>query len=225
MPMPPNTLTPSQTVDDSEDAVVAEITAALVLPTELPPYPGLSPHQIHLVRSEAEVSKAAHALLNADVVGFDTESKPIFNKGQRSDGPHLIQLATDQAAYLFPCVTADDVQFSNDLLRSVLESEQILKVGFGLRDDNKRLKAKLGIELAKVLDLSRAMRESKYREMGAKAAVAKYFGQALQKSKKISTSNWSLAPLNDRQLKYAADDAQVALLTYRAWLVAGRSSK
>jgi ribonuclease D len=179
----------------------------------LPLYPGLNPSHIHLIRSADDVHQAADALLTADVIGFDTESKPIFNKGQRSDGPHLIQLATDHAAYLFPCVTVDDVQYSNQLLSQILESEHILKVGFGLRDDNKRLKAKLGIELSNVLDLARAMREFKYREMGAKAAVAKYFARALQKSKKISTSNWSLAPLNERQLKYAADDAQVALLT------------
>ena len=35
-------------------------------------------------------------MLTADVLGFDTESKPTFLKGEQSDGPHLIQLASVQ---------------------------------------------------------------------------------------------------------------------------------
>ena len=116
--------------------------------------------------------------------------------------------------FLFPIVHTSYTEAA----RAVLESKQILKVGFGLGDDNKRLHAKLGITPVNVLDLSRAMRESKHREMGAKAAVVKYFGMKLQKSKKTSTSNWAVPKLSERQLQYAADDAQVALLVYREWL-------
>jgi RNA polymerase sigma factor for flagellar operon FliA len=180
----------------------------------LPPYPGIQFNKICLVDS-LEVADLAHAAMkSADVIGFDTESKPIFFKGQHSDGPHLIQLATDKQVFLFPVVHTSYTEAA----KAVLESKQILKVGFGLGDDNKRLQAKLGITPENVLDLSRAMRESKHREMGAKAAVAKYFGMKLQKSKKTSTSNWAVAKLSERQLQYAADDAQVALLVYREWL-------
>lgn len=180
----------------------------------LPPYPGIQFNQIYLVDSP-EVAALAHAaMMRADVIGFDTESKPIFFKGQVSDGPHLIQLATNTQVFLFPVVHTSYVEPA----KAVLESTQILKVGFGLGDDNKRLHAKLGITPANVLDLSRLMRESRHREMGAKAAVAKYFGMKLQKSKKTSTSNWAVAKLSERQIQYAADDAQVALLVYREWL-------
>ena len=181
----------------------------------LPPYPGIPFNNICVVTSLAEAELAYAALMSADVIGFDTESKPIFFKGQHSDGPHLIQLATDTQVFLFPVVQT----FFTEPAKAVLESKQILKVGFGLSDDNKRLHAKLGITPANILDLSRAMRESKHREMGAKAAVAKYFGMKLQKSKKTSTSNWAMPKLSERQLQYAADDAQVALLVYRKWLV------
>ena len=44
-----------------------------------------------------------------------------------------------------------------------------------------------------------------------------FFGQKLQKSKKIGTSNWSAARLNERQILYAANDAHVALQVYYAW--------
>ncbi|MCK6390389.1 MAG: hypothetical protein L6Q40_05105, partial [Azonexus sp.] len=61
----------------------------------LPVYPGVSLAEIVLVNTEAALAEATRALPNADVLGFDSESKPVFRKGEVSTGPHLIQLATD----------------------------------------------------------------------------------------------------------------------------------
>lgn len=196
------------------------IILPMTIPTEviLPPYPGIQPHNVLLVQSQADMDQAFTALMAADVLGFDTESKPTFSKGQDSGGPHLIQLATDTRAYLFPTLRLTSL----DAVKTVLESAAILKVGFGLSEDTRRLQGKLGIQVENVLDLSKAMREVKRNDMGAKAAVAKYFGMKLQKSKKTSTSNWAAAELSERQIKYAADDAQVALLVYRTWLAIQR---
>lgn len=186
----------------------------------LPKYPGIASTQIVLVQNSADAQQAYQAMLGADILGFDTESKPTFIKGQSSDGPHLIQLATDTQAFLFPVVHAHDAVHTESIavIKALLEAKSIVKVGFGLGDDTRRLQHKFQIETNNVLDLSRLMRESKYREMGAKAAVAKYFGMAMQKSKKTSTSNWANDVLTPRQIQYAADDAQVALLVYRRWL-------
>ncbi|MCH8619283.1 3'-5' exonuclease [Undibacterium sp. TS12] len=180
----------------------------------LPPYPGIQAKDVLLVQTPADAELAYADMKDADILGFDTESKPVFFKGQKSDGPHLIQLASDTRAYLFPLVKA----VNTDTVRAILESKQIQKVGFGLSDDIKHLKIKLNITPQNVLDLARALRESKQRDMGAKAAVAKFFGMNLQKSKKTSTSNWASPVLNDKQIMYAANDAQVALLVYRKWL-------
>lgn len=196
----------------SKQAIPAPIQPELI--PELPAYPGIRFADICLVRSPADAELAYRALSVADVLGFDTESKPVFFKGQQSDGPHLIQLATDTQVFLFPTLHVSKAE----VVQEILESTRILKVGFGLSDDNKRLHAKLGIAPENVLDLSRALRESKHRDMGAKSAVARFFGMRLQKSKKTSTSNWASAVLSERQLQYAADDAQVALLVYRKWL-------
>ncbi|AZN35099.1 3'-5' exonuclease [Iodobacter ciconiae] len=184
----------------------------------LPPYPGISLEHVYLVQSLPDAERALAVLEVADVLGFDTESKPVFFKGQQSTGPHLIQLATDQEVFLFPVVAAGH---STVAIKAVLESPQILKVGFGLGDDHKRLQAKLGITPRHVLDLSRALREKGQGDLGAKSAVAMHFGMRLQKSKKVSTSNWAAALLNERQIKYAADDAHVALLVYRKWQAGG----
>jgi ribonuclease D len=159
----------------------------------LPPYPGIALSAVTLVRTEQQAETALAVMLKADALGFDTESKPTFVKGEVSDGPHLIQLATDDHVYLFHLVPGHFPATAQ--LRQVLESPTILKVGFGLTDDVKRLRT----------------------DVGAKTAVARFFGMTLQKSKKISTTNWALPRLNDRQLAYAADDAHVALKVYRSW--------
>lgn len=180
----------------------------------LPPYDGIKLADVRMVRSEKDAADAMAALSTMDVIGFDTESKPTFVKGEVSTGPHLVQLATDETAYLFQIGAEPAV----DVLKAVLESPAILKVGFGLQDDVKRLRAKLGIEAANVLDLSTALRKKNERNtLGAKTAVARYFGQALQKSKKITTTNWALPRLSEKQILYAADDAHVALKIYRHW--------
>ena len=184
---------------------------------DLPPYEGITLDDIVLVKTEAEAAQALAALSSADVVGFDTESKPTFTRGEESTGPHLVQLATESTAYLFQ-VGAKPHPVHVDVLRAVLESPAILKVGFGLGDDLRRLRAKLGIETQNVVDLSTTLRRRGERNtLGAKTAVARFFGQRLAKSKRITTTNWALPRLSEQQIRYAADDAHVALKIYRHW--------
>ncbi len=185
----------------------------------LPPYDGITMAHVRMVRTEADAAEALAALCAMDVIGFDTESKPTFLKGEASTGPHLVQLATDHAAFLFQIGAgpAGCGEACRAVLKTVLESTTILKVGFGLSDDVKRLRAKLAIETVNVLDLSTALRKNEKNTLGAKTAVARFFGQTLQKSKKITTTNWSMPRLSDKQILYAADDAHVALKIYRRW--------
>ena len=199
-----------ESVEQMEHASVNESSAEPALPS----YVGYSNAHIILPITSEQRAFARAQLCQADILGFDTESKPVFNKGQNSEGPHLIQLATDEYVFLFQ-VNAD---LDLNLVRDVLESKSILKVGFGLNDDKKYLKKKLAIDTQNCIDLARLLRESRAREMGAKGAVTKYLGLNLQKSKRISTSNWASAVLSDKQKKYAADDASCALQIYRAHL-------
>ena len=183
--------------------------------TELPVYAGIPLDRISLVISESLAEEALAALIAADAIGFDTESKPTFLKGEVSTGPHLVQLATDSKAYLFPVAPRYDTR----ALKAVLESPKVLEIGFGLGNDHSVLKSRLDIAASNVLDLGEVLRGPGHRgTVGAKVAVAHFFGQKLQKSKKIGTSNWSNAHLSERQLLYAANDAHVALMLYRAWL-------
>jgi RNA polymerase sigma factor for flagellar operon FliA len=188
----------------------------------LPPYEGIALADVHLVRTSEDAQAALGALLAADTIGFDTESKPTFQKGEASTGPHLVQLATDQHAYLFQfgAKATAGAPYSDVLLhvlREVLEAPGILKVGFGLGDDLRRLRAKLGIETRNVIDLATALRRGERNAWGAKTAVARFFGRRLQKSRRITTTNWAMPRLSEQQIQYAADDAHVALRIYRHW--------
>jgi len=179
----------------------------------LPPYPGIALADVVLVDTPAAAAQAVADLLAADVVGFDTESKPTFAKGEVSTGPHLVQLATDARAYLFPIERLPSL----DGLKAVLESPRVCKAGFGLDSDVARLKAKLGIEARNVVDLAVVLRRpGEKNTVGARTAVTRCFGQRLQKSRRVSTSNWAQPRLTESQMLYAADDAQVALRVYRA---------
>ena len=183
--------------------------------SELPVYVGVSINQVTLVNSQVLAAQALAALLAAPVIGFDTESKPTFLKGEVSTGPHLVQLATGEHVFLLPVSFAAN----HEVLRRILSAADILKVGLGLGNDRSVLRSRLGIELNNVLDLGEAMRGPGHRgTVGAKVAVAHYFGQKFQKSKKVGTSNWANPRLNERQLLYAANDAHVALQLYHAWL-------
>ena len=185
---------------------------------ELPLYEGIAIADVVLVTSLEAASEARQDLLAEDVLGFDTESKPTFSKGEISSGPHLIQLATATRVYLFPVGRQPELH----CLKTILESKRILKVGFGLDSDLAQLRSRLQIEAQNILDLSRALRgETRNHSLGAKTAVAQFFGRRLQKSKKTTTSNWANPRLTERQILYAANDAQVALRVYRAALLSG----
>ena len=197
-------LTCEYTLDTSPDIGLA---------AELPLYQGIAIADVVLVASAEAAAEALRVLLAQEVMGFDTESKPTFNKGEASTGPHLIQLATESRVYLFQVDRLVDPAG----MKAILESKRILKVGFGLDSDLAQLKSRLGIEAQGVLDLSRVLRrEQRHHALGAKTAVAKYFGQRLQKSKRTTTSNWGNPRLTERQMLYAANDAQVALRVYHA---------
>ena len=183
--------------------------------TELPVYPGVTLANVTLVAAEDQADEALAALLAVDVIGFDTESKPTFLKGEVSTGPHLVQLATETRTYLFPISGVA----SSSGLKAILESPSILKVGFGLGNDRSALKSRLGIDVQNLLDMGEVLRGPGHRgTVGAKVAVAHFFGQKLQKSKRIGTSNWANPRLSESQLLYAANDAHVALRVYRAWM-------
>ena len=54
---------------------------------------------VHLIRDLEAWEDALADLRGAEVLGFDTETRPTFRKGKTND-PSLVQLATANAVYL-----------------------------------------------------------------------------------------------------------------------------
>ncbi|HTH93598.1 MAG TPA: 3'-5' exonuclease [Rhodocyclaceae bacterium] len=160
-----------------------------------------------------EIAAALAELKKQPCLGFDTESKPTFHKGEVSDGPHLVQFATAQRAWLFQVRS----QAARVAIADVLLDASIVKAGFGLANDTSQLAHKFSISPQNLIDLDSDFRRLGYRNaVGAKGAIAILFKQRFVKSKRISTSNWSLAQLNDQQVLYAANDAYAAIRVYEA---------
>ena len=179
----------------------------------LPPFERLGLERIVLVTTEVQAREAFACLAASPAWGFDTESKPTFHVGEVSDGPHIVQLATAERAWVF--------QLHDPGCRAVaaqlLAHAGSVKAGFGLGDDRKRIVSKLGVVPASVLELNTVFHQRGYRkDMGVKGAVAVLFNQRFIKSKKAATSNWANARLTEAQLVYAANDAYAAIRVFHA---------
>ena len=178
----------------------------------LEPFIGLPLERIYVPVSADDFAAATAEIKAAGVAGFDTESKPVFDRGVVSDGPHVVQFALENCAYLFQLHRAECRPF----LAELLKSEAVLKVGFDLKSDRGQIHAKLGVALGAVLDLNLVFRADGHRNTtGVRAAVALVFNQKFHKSKAVTTSNWSVQLLSPKQLLYAANDAYAALKVLR----------
>jgi hypothetical protein len=174
----------------------------------LPPFPGLSPNQIHVPATAAQCQAAVDEILAAGIAGFDTEARPTFRVGQKSDGPHIVQFALTDKAFIFQLHRSACEKAAAELIAS----KQVLKVGFGLKNDHGQIRSRLGITLNHVLDLDQTFLKQGYRgQIGVRGAIGALLKQGFKKSKSITTSNWSLPDLSTSQLLYAANDAFAAL--------------
>ena len=179
----------------------------------LEPFERLALDRIHLVSTAAQAERAIDEIKDARVLGFDTESKPTFAKGEVSDGPHIVQLATLDKAWVFQLHDAS----CRALVAGLLGSHPATKVGFGLGDDRRRIVTKLGVEACEVIDLNAIFHQKGYRkDIGVKSAVAVVFNRRFVKSGKAGTSNWAARQLTDSQLMYAANDAWAAVRVFDA---------
>ena len=180
---------------------------------ELELFEGLSMGSVFVVSNERQAGLAFAELMSAGTVGFDTESKPTFHKGQKSEGPHVLQFSTLEKAFIFQSACVE----SHPVIVEMLQATELIKIGFGLGGDLHQISNRFGIRPASIVDLDRSFKKLGYRNaVGAKSAVAMFFNRKLLKSKSITTSNWAMRDLSERQLLYAANDAYAAIRIFHA---------
>lgn len=191
-----------------------------VVPTKdeiklLPPFALLERDRVTLVSTALQAEKMCIELAHVTRCGFDTESKALFKRGEVSDGPHLIQLATLDKAWV---IQVHDLECRKIILQWLCRKD-VTKAGFGLHYDCGRIAQQFGVQIEGVLELNAEFRKRGYpREIGAVNAIALLFGQRLAKSKKIATTDWSWRRLSMAQVLYAANDAYAAAVVHHELL-------
>ncbi len=162
---------------------------------------------VHLIRDLEAWEDALADLRGAEVLGFDTETRPTFRKGKTND-PSLVQLATANAVYLVQLAWLPFGPY----LAELLADRAIIKAGVGIRYDMQALAKLSTFTPAGLVDLGGVARLNKLSSQGLRTLAAAFFG--LRISKGSQCSNWGLAELSSRQIVYAATDAWISRLIY-----------
>ena len=172
------------------------------------PFYSLENRKIHVIKNTKDLVTAIKSLKLVKLVGFDSEQRPTFKKNESPHGIATIQIASLKECYIFQVKQIDNLT----ALIELLENEDIAKVGINLAGDNHALHSEFGIRMKATIEIDSVLSKLTSKEsIGAKKAAKIFLKKDLQKSKKMSTSNWENDTLSDSQIKYAAEDAAVAL--------------
>ena len=182
---------------------IREISREAMLELPLAHYEG----EICLVTGEAELARARADLMQETIIGWDTETRPAFRKGE-SYPPALFQAATARAVYLFQLRHAEHY----GLLADLLGEKRIVKAGVAVADDLKKLRQVFAFVEHNVLDLGLAARRAGYAQTGLRNLAGLALGIRIAKGAK--TTNWAAAQLTPQQIRYAATDAWVCRELY-----------
>ncbi len=170
---------------------------------------GVFPGEIVVVdKPGLEYEKAIFYLRRQKILGFDTESRPVFSPGQRNNGVALLQLSGPKKAYLFRVQTLG----MRRSLCALLASEKVIKVGAACQDDVRGLQRIHGFKAAGFVDLQKIAWEWGIRDKSVKKLAANILGCRISKAQQLS--NWEAEHLSEPQQRYAATDAWACLRIY-----------
>lgn len=164
---------------------------------------------VSLPRTREEIYAACQDLQKEKVLGFDTETRPTFQKGQHYK-PSLVQLAGEKNIYLFQLKRMETLIPLFDLL----ESPAILKTGVALKRDHEELLHWISFSPAGFLDLAPIASTLGYDKTGLRNLCGLLLGFRI--SKKAQVTNWSRKELTAEQIRYAATDAWISREIYFA---------
>ncbi|OGA19240.1 MAG: hypothetical protein A3I63_10740 [Betaproteobacteria bacterium RIFCSPLOWO2_02_FULL_66_14] len=173
-----------------------EISSAELIALPIRRYEG----EVALVSTPAELERALADIGTERVVGFDTETRPSFRKGE-SYPPCLAQVATARAVYLFQLLRQD---FSHAIAQ-LLGAREIVKVGISVAEDLRQLRQLYPLDVASVIDAGAVARHHGLRQTGLRNLAAIFLGIRIPKGTR--TSNWAAPRLSAAQVVYAATDA------------------
>lgn len=163
--------------------------------------------EIVLINDDDTLELQLPKIRKETVLGFDTESRPVFRRGQ-SFPPALLQLAGKS------CVWLVQIQQLGQLapIFEILANPGIVKAGVALRDDIKKLNELLEFDAAGFVELSEHTQRVGVVNTGLRNLAAIFLGYRISKGAQVS--NWARAELSSGQIRYAATDAWVSRELY-----------
>ncbi|MDY3070550.1 MAG: 3'-5' exonuclease [Parabacteroides sp.] len=164
--------------------------------------------RIIVIHTKADADKAVEYLMKYNLVGFDTETRPSFKKGQYYK-VSLIQISTDDTCFLF---RLNYIGFPESLKQFVSSSE-VTKIGLSLRDDFGALRKRSSVEPVNFIDLQSIVGSYGIDAASLQKIYAILFKKKISKGQRLS--NWEADVLTEPQKKYAALDAWACLTIYK----------
>lgn len=162
---------------------------------------------VTIVDDDEKLAKAIKELRKERILGFDTESRPSFKKGQNYPAS-LIQLGGEQHIWLF--------QISNfstlDALWDILSDGKIIKAGVAIADDIKKLQELQDFTPAGFVEIATLSTQAGILNTGLRSLAGLLLNFRI--SKRAQVSNWAKSTLTDVQIQYAATDAWVSRRLY-----------
>jgi ribonuclease D len=156
--------------------------------------------EVCLVETPQHLERALADIRNEHVVGFDTETRPAFTRGE-SYPPALVQAATARVVYIFQLRQTEVFP----VVVEMLETARIVKTGVSVSRDLRDLKAVFSFEQQNVLDLEGVARRCGLKQTGVRNLAGMLLGFRIPKGN--TTSNWAAPKLTPAQITYAATDA------------------
>lgn len=165
--------------------------------------------QIHLID---HINKADHAckfLAQEPILGFDTETKPSFTKGQ-THRVSLLQLSTATDSFLF---RLNKMGLSGGLI-GLLSNPNQLKIGIAIHDDIRHLKQLHPFRAEGFVELQDMVKRFGIENNGLSKLAGIILNFRISKSQQLT--NWENEDLTLPQQIYAATDAWAAYEIYMA---------
>lgn len=194
-----------QTKKSSSGLEGFEVTISKQQMNSLPPE--VFKGEIVVIDSEDGVDSALEELRKAPLVGFDTETKPAFQKGQVNNIA-LLQLASADKAFLFRLCRIGMPQKIKDFL----EDETVTKVGCSIKDDFHGMSRITNITPQGFIDLQDYIKQFGITDCSLTKIHSIIFGKRISKSQQLT--NWEAQQLTPKQQEYASLDAVACINIY-----------